>query len=294
MVPLTYDAAKDRVAAVQQYIDRNATSPVIDSVQAYQAYLKLGLDTTAPDGPWKGKLSKLLSNPVVGKLYYLDTSDGKRRYYVTSDTKVQDVLHPTGEHKEDNFDAITSPDLTAPTKVTEPLLKTTTPARSPQALFADAVTNRIDTLAYQDWDVFGVDVVQQLVSQSDMNPVLRAILLQHILQLNQPTAAWSGEDGFGKVADALVAQNVEDIEWLDPRHAPDAEIKKKLQASIDQLPLVLTTAKKEVLARRHAILQAAEITIVGEGILLRENDAASTCKRQPCCSRTNCVRDWAG
>jgi hypothetical protein len=281
MEPSTYLDAKDRVAAVQQYVDRNASSPVLDSVQAYQAYLKLGLETAAPDGPWKGKLSKLLNNPIVGKLCYLDTTDGLR-FYVTSDTQVQAKLLPDGELKNQTFTAITSPDLANPSVITVPLLKSTTPSRSAQAIFAAAVADRIESLNYRDWDVFGIDVVQQLVSQSDMNVVLRGILLQHILQLNQPTAVWSGEDGFGKISDALVAQNVEDIEWLDPRHPPDGDAIKKLQSTIAELPAILAVAKTEVLQRRNVILQAAKFTIIGEGTLLRDKDVCELVTGAPC------------
>jgi hypothetical protein len=255
---------------------------MIDAVKAYQAYLKLGLDTAAPDGPWKGKLTRLLDNPVVGKLYYLETPDGKKYYVAARGTPVKDNTLPGGGHKDYTFDAITSPDLTNPTAVTEELLKTVTPARSPQALFAEAAGNRIDGLGYHDWDVFGVDVVQQLVSQNDMNPVLRAILLQHVLQLNQPVAVWSGEDGFGKASDDLVGQNVEDIEWLDPRHPPDESVLNKLRKTIDQIPLVLASARKEVLDRRNAVLQAARITIAGEGILLKEKDVFQIDSSSPC------------
>jgi hypothetical protein len=273
MLPPSYDSATSRVAAIQQYIDHHSASPLIDSVQTYQAYLKLGLETAAPDGPWKGKLSKLLSNPIVGKLYYLETADTPSlRFYVSSEAKVEDRHAIEGPVTEQVFDAITSPDLTHPSQVTGHMLKSTTPLRSPQANFAETIGGRIDSLGYRDWDVFGIDVMQGLVSQKEIDPVLQAILLQHIVQLNQPTANWSGEDGFGKVADMLTEQNVEDIEWLDPRHPPDANTITKLKSTIDKLPL-LGPAKTALLKRRDAILQAAEIAVVSEGVLLREQDA---------------------
>ena len=273
MLPSNYQSAKERAAQVQQYLQGNPTTPLLESVQAYGAYLSLGLETASIDGPWKNKLQKLLGNPIVGSLRCLDTTDGLR-YYVTSAVQVHssDIA---GVTKSQSFDAITSPDVSHPTPVelrVPHLLKSTTPVRSPQAVFAQASASRLDSLDYRDWDLFGLDTLSDFTANRDINPVLRGILLQHILQLNQPVAVWSGQEVYGKVADGLVALNIEDIEWLDPRHPADADVLQKLQTSIDKLPQPLA-AKAAVLKRREEVLKPLQIEIIGEGILLRGNDA---------------------
>ncbi len=271
LLPVSATSAKTRVTQVQDYVDHYSGSPFTESAKAYQTYLNLGIETAAEDGPWKGKLQKLLGNPVVSSLSYLDTLDGLR-YYVTANVQVQ-TNELAGVIKGQNFDAITSPDLTHPTtvKLEQHLLKSTTPSISPQSVFASAAQHRLDAFTYQDWDVIGVDMLATLQSNHDMNPVLRAILLQHILQLNQPVAKWSGQDDFTKVADALVEQNVEDVEWLDPTHPADAEVIRKLQSTIEKLPPP-AVAKATIIRQRQQVVGPIQFVIAGEGILLKKQD----------------------
>jgi len=145
------------------------------------------------------------------------------------------------------------------------------PVYSAQAIFAESAGGHLDALDYRDWDLIGLDELTDFQKYRDIDPVLRAILLQHILQLNQPVALWSGQDEFGKIADALVEQNIEDIEWLDPTHVNDPDVLQKLQSSIDKLSS-LAGARTTMLNRRDAILRGVAVTFNDEGILLRKKD----------------------
>jgi len=268
MVPNNYDEAKNRAVQIQDYLNRYPTTPLQQRVSEYQGYLNTGIELTAEDGPWKSKLRKMLNNPLVRDLRFLDTSDGLR-YYVLDNVSVTSIA--AGDSQIQSFDAITTPDVTQPSHVElKPgqSLTSATPAPSEQAIFADAALKRLDDLDFSNFEAFGLDITQDLLSHHDMNLVLRSILLQHILELNQPVATSIGNDATGKTAQTLAGLDVDDISWLDPTQKTDPLVLGRLQAAIDGLPS-LSEMSSAVSRHRDAILQSAHLVMAGEGVLLR-------------------------
>jgi|GEM_PF-3788000 len=283
MLPTSYKSAQDRVADVQRYLSQYPTTPLAGQIQAYLAYLNKGLEVSSPNGVLKEGLRKLVTNPLVHDLRCVDTSNGLR--FFVADRTFVDHSDINGKSSGQSFPAITSPDMTKPSKVELTLkdgnlLKATIPIVSPQAAFAAAVENHLDAFDYSDWEAFGLDVTQELLNRQDIDPILQAILLQHILTLNQAVGEWSGQDQFGKVVSALAKQNVDDMQWLDPRIPPTTDTLKKLRASIDTLP-PLPKTRALLLQRRDAILKAAQVNLAGEGILLHNDTGYEVVSKAP-------------
>ena len=265
--PADIATATERAEAVHRFTAGHADAPMASAVAEYQAYLDTGLNVTSDAGPWKSQLLPLLKNPLVSDLKCLDSLNGFR-FFVKPDVAVK----TDGDIQE--FNAILTPDLTSPTRVQlkgDSLLKSTTPAQSPQARFAAAAGAQLDAMRFGQWPTVGPALIDNLRSSSDMEPVLRAVLLEHVLVMNQSTASWAHEDGYATVAAALKALDVDDMEWLDPRHKPAADVKQKLSDAIDQLP-TRTAFKATVDRRWEEMSKSLAFAPQAEGVLLR-NDA---------------------
>lgn len=273
MVPADLQAAKTRIEEIQKYQTAHQSSGLAESIQAYLNYLSVGVEVAAPEGPWKGGFRKLLANPLVGDLRCVEALDGNR-YYLTNTEKVTEGK-VAGEVGSVSFMAITSPDLTTPVRIQlgrRNLLKSTTPIKSPQAVFADAQKDRLLQLDFTGWDSFGLDVLVDLQQSKTMSPVLKAMLLQQIILANQPVATWSGQVGFMKISDALGDMKVEDMEWLDPAKKLDSDLAKKLETYFDKTGQLVTAARAEIQRKITSAINDAQIAIAGEGILLRTSD----------------------
>ncbi|HEX4054693.1 MAG TPA: hypothetical protein VHX86_10550 [Tepidisphaeraceae bacterium] len=268
ILPVSLAAATQQLAEIKDYNSQNPSSPLAGPLQDYLAYLNKGIEAVSTDGPWNTTYRSLLANPLVQDLRYLEATDGQR-FYVMPDVKVKS--DGSGDFLTQTFDAVTSPDVTSPTSITlkgDNPLKDIEPALSPQAAFAKIASRQLDALDCSNWDVFGINELRELTASKDMNPILQAIMLQHILQTNQATAAWSLPTGFDDVSKELAQQNVDDIQWLDPTHPPDANVLQDVKSTIAGLPS-LEDARASIVQRRNAMVKAIAINIAGEGILLR-------------------------
>jgi hypothetical protein len=272
-LPESLQSAKDRVTQIQEYLAHNADSPLATAASAYLDYVNKKMGTVAPDGPWKSKFHDFLSLPLLNELKCLVAGNGDV-YYVRGDiTVTQAKLENVVRH--DIFDAVMSPDLSHPTQITlddTNLLTSMTPSPTPQSAFVATATDKLKTLDFRNGESFGIDMVQDLMACKDINPVLRSIILQHILQLNQPTATWGGQADFDKVVDALVEENVEDISWLDPRHPPDPKLVNRLNDIVGEMP-PLKDVRVAIQQRRDLVAKAVQFGIAGEGVLLGAGDS---------------------
>ncbi len=274
MVPATADAAVERAAVVKQYRDGHSDpSPVSAAVAGYDAYLQAGISATSTTGPWNGKLAALLRNPLVHDLRCLQTRAG-RRFYVTADARVSPV-----DGGGEAFDAITSPDLSSPTQLqveADDPLRSRQSSLSPQAEFARTATVMLGRLSFGNWETFGPRAIDALMAQRDLDPILRAILLQRLIQMDEPTVSWGGGlDAYAPVATAVAGLNVEDVEWLDPRHAAGEAVLTPLKSATDGLPAA-TTASAALHQRQQRVIQAATFNPVARGVLVR--DAGGICR----------------
>ncbi len=269
MMPATYDEAKARAVLVQQYLDQNGATPLRGAVQAYLDYLETGLQVAAADGPWKGTLRKLLDNPLVGKLNCLETTDGQVYYVMFK----EDVTETDAFRRYQSFEAITQPDITRPAlmSLTGIQFKSPIPTPSPQAVFAARAGKRLAAFDYDNWDTVGLDLLEDFLARPKFDVVLRAVILQYLLQLEQPVAVWSGQDKFAKSTKALEAEDIGNLQWLDPSVKLPPETAQKLITAIKDVDY-LKIARTKIIARRDAVFQAATLSVTAEGILLKGAD----------------------
>jgi hypothetical protein len=273
LIPLDAEDAAARVQRAGDYLKVYPSSPFASSLGAYVTYLRLAQQMTAADGPWKKGYRDLLNNPLVHDLQMVETQDGKTRYYTLGNINYK---HPTanGQIISEEFDAVTSSDVSKRTHISLRLggekgfLKYTTPVPSPQAVFAEDATRRIDAMTLSNWEQLGPQIVGQLASREDMNLVLRSILLQNALQTCQPVLDWAGDSACKTVMDGLAKQGLDNVEWLDPDNPPAPSLTDSLK---DLLGAISSTERMvTIVARqRELALQGVPASLKVQGVVIR-------------------------
>jgi hypothetical protein len=271
-IPQSSDDAKARVAKIGDYLKAHPKMPLLNSLNGYLAYLNQGIALTSDDGPWRKDFGKLLTNPLIHDLQCLETTDGTL-YYVTGQVQVT-PSELEGRLVGQGFQAVTSPDTDHPVKVelaASNLLKSTDAIPSPQAKFAVAAQDQIAALDFQKWDEIGFEMIDALRHSAGMHPVLEAILLQHILGINKPAAALINRPEYEKAAVLLATKDADDIAWMDPNNPVPQSTQNDLRQIADGLPDI-ASVRAALLAHRASIINACNVNLLGEGVLLQPQD----------------------
>ena len=274
LLPPTYRAATDRKAAIEKYLADYPASPVARELSEYLTYVKAGLAAAVPEGPWKKSYHDLLLNPLIRDLKVLETTSGKR-YYVLGDPGIKDST-AQDEVVAQSFLAITSSDVGKKKRIDlkrPDLLKSKVAAPSPQSDYARQALARLDAIDYADWELTGAREICDLTARGKMDTVLRAILIQSLLQLDKPMLTWAADDVTNDVCSrvyaGLTGQNTDDVEWLDPDNPPRQELVNSLDRLIAQLP-PLATFQASIRKRRDAVLAAVPTRLATGGVLVKD------------------------
>ncbi len=272
--PSTAREAASRIDQVKVYLKDHARSPFAKELGDYVTYLSAGMQATAPDGPWKKSYRDLLLNPLVHDLKMMETSRTHRRYYVRDNPDMA-IERLNEEVVGQKFDAVLSSNLSKLGKIhlnAPDLLVSTTPANSPQSEYATAMLTQLNGFDFDGWDSFGARAIDSLLHKQEMDVILKAILLENLLQLSQSNLDWT-ESGTAckQVAEALVAQHVEDIEWLNPDRPPNDALKRDVMRVIGQMPDAKMIAA-QIEKHRQAIFSAVPPAPAIAGTFLRTDD----------------------
>jgi hypothetical protein len=274
-MPKDLEDAASRMQQVADYLKAWPSSPFSAPLDDYASYLRMGQQMAGPDGPWKKSFRDLLNNPLVHDLQMVESQDGKC-YFTLGDIK----LHSSqlnGQTVSEEFDAVTSSDVSKRTHETlarTGLLKNTAPALSPQAAFAEDAERRIDQMNFVDWEQVGPQIIAELTSRTDMNPILQSILLQNALQTGQPMMDWVGEPACKAVADGLAKQGLDNLEWLDPANPPQQSVVDPLKELLRRLP-PMQSVEIKLRKQRDSVLEATPGQFKVSGVIVRNGQTLS-------------------
>lgn len=261
--------ARARLQEVQAYTTANPQSPCLDPVKAYTQYLTQGADALAIKSTWLQGFRELLTTPMMAELKYVTISDGTR-YYVLGEFKPKTFR--VNDRLSLSFEAVDPADLTKRRTITvsPPLtLATEKPLPAPQAKFVEALGAQLKQVSPENWDSFGIPLVEQLRNDKEMDVVVRSILLQQTLQTSVQVAGW----GLGGIYDQPIRDfsrhEVENIVWYDPQ-------KPVAQPTIDSLQHVTDSIPKSAAAlqtlrdNRARLFKSVTSSFVTTGALMRD------------------------
>jgi len=192
------------------------------------------------------------------------------RYYVLGDPKIKypkinDQVTPT-------FEALNVKDLTKRITVSiDPPFKLVNdkPVLVPHAKFATDMADAIKLIDEKNWDTYGIDLTDKLVGSADMDIVVKAILLQQTLKVNELVAGWAIGDIYEKAEKELARQKPEDIPWIDEAKV-GAGTRTALVATISAAPPA-AKVKQLLEARKAELAREMAPDVQGTGVLLRDD-----------------------
>jgi hypothetical protein len=241
-----------RVQALALYASKYPESPLGPTFDDLRSYLMLEMRALAADGPWRGELSTLLASPILKEFKSIRTVDGKV-YYLLPDAPVQtDSLGVS-------FNAVLSGDTTNTKRVTlKPAQISGGVTDSPQAILVRDLLKKLLDLNDANWEMLGLDVIDDILTHKDVDPVLRVILLGRCAKLAQE-GTW-GSDAMKSIA------------WMNPNDGPAAQARDKATAILNQLS-PLKELRSTITARRDAMFKSLRFKVVGHAVLLREKES---------------------
>jgi hypothetical protein len=221
--------AEERARKLSRYLAENAKVTNRDALARYASFLEslARLGTTDDDNP-AGQVRGLFANPLVADVVMVTTKNGKRYY----------ALRPAEFSQAGwKLHALTSVDGKGKTVfIARTNLRTN--ARSPQSKLADRVRALLAkaTASSRDWDTTMLEVLKAIKDAADVDPFLRAMLLQGTIQ-----AAVRGSVLLGDVladhARLLQEQRFSPrVRWFDPEDdAADAD-RARARGVLERLP----------------------------------------------------------
>ena len=258
LVPKADTDLDERLKTVADYAQKYPSSPFNnDGFQPYADYLTRAKQAMAEDSPWKANLRDLMSGPLMRDLQSVRTSEGKV-YYIPTGAKI------TKDSMGISAEVVLTSDVT---KLTRKSIKNAVGEVQPSpqvALSNDVLDMKFDR---SRWDTFGIEVAEMIRSRADVDPILRATLLEEVLK-QAKKANWGLDDELDTMLDSLSRYKPSDLLWMDPDDAAANASRAKIQKALDQIKS-LASLKKRMEEKRQAMAQAIPLHFVGYGIALR-------------------------
>ncbi len=257
--------ANVRADQCRQYLVQYPASPEFERATAYRHAME-AMSHRAVDGEGSlGKLQKLMTDLLVDNLWMISmrppASSAPKHYYLTQQPArdARSVRYLAGfDGKERSLTLVR--DWVDKTEV------------SPQTKLA----NRFKPMLFQeptriDWEAVMLDLIDQVRTQPDMDPVLRVALLRKVLEL--------ALEGSAPLQDTLGAYKImadqadvdTNVPWMDPDNREAEQMRPKASAFLRSLP-DLSPARKDALARRAAVQGLLAARPQAVGWLAREPD----------------------
>jgi hypothetical protein len=257
----------DRAREVGGYLQRFPDSPWRTAFEDYGSYLKSWMVAVADEGPWKKGFRELLTLPLLKDRMCCQGINGKT-YYLPPNTSLESSNAGVTFSYMTSSAYILSGDTKALKTVrVQPGWLNGGAVLSPQSVLSADLDKQAASVG-ADWETFGCTTAVKIAGATQVDPVLRVILLSRELKFAK-FAAWGGDEAITKFAAGLDPLDADEINWMDP---DDDLVAGKRQQAV-QLLADMSDLKKAgdgILARRDAVFQRMTIGIIGSGLLLKE------------------------
>ncbi len=269
-VPTTSTVAQQRIDAIQAYLAANPATPLSATLATYQDYLKRAAEALGEKGTWQGQYADLLGNPLVTDLAYLEVSDGKR-YYVLGDMHRSDQ-RANGQTILTTFDSIDPKNLTKrkPVAIAPPrTIVTEKPIKAAHTKVAADLVDQLKLVDETNWDTWGIDVMEKLLKNDEMDIVVKAIFLLQALKGEDAVAGWAIGDLYDKPIKDFGRQNLDAVIWYDGDHPVTDGTKAALRKIMDALPKG-EPVRTQLAAKKAELFKALSATYASSGVLMRD------------------------
>ena len=221
---------------VQDFIRDYPQCPLLPRATAYADYLKQAADAMATQNTWQREMGEVLGSPLLADLAYLETSE-KTRYYVLGDPAVK--KQGIGDRVRFTFDVIDPENLARRRTIILPANQTLAsekPTPLPHTLLVHSLVEQMKTVDDRNWETWGIGLIDRLLAEEKIDPVVRAILLREALQATAHVDGWAIGGLYDRSISELVRQKLDSICWYDPEHPVSAVTRANLKTIVANVP----------------------------------------------------------
>ncbi len=261
---------------ITRYLSANANGPLQEQVLTTQIYVEAAIRFASSDSDWRKSIVRVLqSRPMSGWMqvrsnqgvFYVATKDDFTVSVVNDKVAAVRVNYVIGETADPNSPArketlLSAKDLLAPDN--------RTPEACTQGALAELLLKELDRTDLRNWQTLPNRMSKQIIADVSTDPVLRAILMQIILETQSvkglPTVAAA------KIAtESLVRLQASEAAWMNPLDAQANtardrskawfELSKELPATLEKVPLEWNKVYQEFRPR----IAAKGVLLSGDG-----------------------------
>jgi len=272
LAPSSAAMVQKRTEALQAYLATDPGSPFVAPANAYLEYLKRAGESLAEKGPWQGAFAEILASPLMTELSYVETSDGKRYYVMGGKDALKRIDRRLNDLVTTTFNVMDAKNLAKPRQVQLPptvKLLTPTPLPVPHVKVAAEMAEAVKLIGEKNWETFGIDWIDRLNKAGDIDPVVRATLIEQAVKTTQLVAGWAVGDLYERSATELSRLKISDLTWNDVEHPVPESTLVNLKHVIDGLPNS-DVVKQQLAARKADLFKALAFNYSGTGVLLRD------------------------
>lgn len=272
--PTTAAAAQKRLDEVQNYLTSNPASPLTGALNQYADYLRHMIDALSESGSWAAGADDKYGNPLLADLKYVETSD-KQRYYLLRDPKY--INRTINGQRSVSFQVMDprNPSRTIGVEVNHPIavLNDGKALPVPHVKVVQEILTEIKRVDERNWETWGIDTLDRLLINAELDPVVKAILVSYILQSQQAVLGPVLADIYEKPQRELKRLEPEKQVWYDREKPVPETIRKAIKNVLDSIPRS-EGARKALAARKEALSKALGFLPDGTGVLLRDESGA--------------------
>jgi len=204
--------AEGRLKQVEGYLDDHPSSAFHDGIAAYRSYLGVARDAL-PEGEFKHRssLEEYLSDRLLAGVFVIETTYGS--YYSFKDKMTP--ISVGGVTRGWAFEAIV--DLENTTKIVNITTKelVSKPKPAPQTHFAKSALKELGEFKGKGWETFYLKLAELARNSTDIDPILRVMLLKNILEYAVDTTPFNIKE-IETIKEKL-NEMYELIDWMNPR-----------------------------------------------------------------------------
>lgn len=252
----------ERLKIVEDYLQRNPNTPLVNAVKEYESYLKAAAKALGDKGPWRGDYKKMLAAPLMRDLWRVKLNTGKTYYLIPGDG------NPRSNSVGTSISAVVTADIN---KTASLEFKPGVAGKSemaPHAKFAQAWLEKIEQFPDNNWDTFGLEALHAITVQPDIDPIVRLVLVHRTLRTLRD-CVW-GLDDIDSVARKVESKVVsDDAAWLNPddAEAPNhRNAARDLLANLPSFDNMIQTVK----SNRRALFKPLQFEVVTNAVALQD------------------------
>ncbi len=263
LLPKTNTEIPIRIAALKAFMEKYPSPPFAESLSLYETYLKKAQDAAKDDSPWRTEFLDTLKLPLMSELHCFVTRTGMTYY---TDSKAKFTEDSIGTHITCYLDSTL--------KKTQKLLiargdmpseAVVTPA--PQTKLAGELLRQVGLLGPGTWETFGLDLAESITNAAEVDCVLRAILLDMVLDYTKKSG-WGTADDVQAMSQKLAVYGVNNLNWIDPKDAKANTARVGIKSTLEQMKF--SALKQKVVAKRQSMCQDLDLTrLVARGIIIK-------------------------